>query len=215
MNKIKKLLPKNWLFKIVSITLTTTFTFYLFQYLVELEPMYYLLGLNEKNYIRSFLIVQVIVNGFFYVVLSHLIKLFFKKRIEQSLRNDYNTNLTYNDLKELSQIKSFLIRFFSLQIRRENLIDSASDLAHLEIIIDDKNKEINEITLALGKWSSLFIHLACTLIIVYHLSSWYILPLLIFILILIFFFALAASFVVHNIQFLEKVRVGLVNRVSK
>jgi len=203
MNRIKKLLPENWLFKIVSITLTTTFTFYLFQYLVKLEPIHYLRDLNEKNYIRSFLVVQVIVNGFFYIVFSHLIKLFFKRRIERRLGNNSMSNATYSDLKELSQIKSYLIRFFSLKIRKENLTDSASDLAQLELTVYDKEKEINETTLALGKWSSLFIHLACTLILVYHLSSWYILPLLILILLLIFFFALAASFVIHNIQFLE------------
>lgn len=214
MKRIKQLVPENWLFKASSITLTTTFTFYLFEYISKMDVVQHLQDINEKNYIRSFLVTQVLVGGLFYALLAPAFKHFFNTQIQKRLGRLENPKTTISDLREMSALKSYLVRFFSLKIRSLQLQVSVHDLREIQFQLEDKNKEIDDLTTALGKWTSLFFHLAATLILVYHLSSWYILPILSLILIVIFFFGLAASTVIRYIEILEKIRIGLIKRTT-
>lgn len=214
MKIIKQIVPENWLFKASSITLTTTFTFYLFEYISEMDVVHHLHDINEKNYIRSFLVTQVLVGGLFYAIIALAFKYFFKVQIDKRLGRLDNSKTTVSELRELSAVKSYLVRFFSLKIRSMQLESRVGDLKEVQFQLEDKNKELNDLTTALGKWTSLFFHLAATLILVYHLSSWYILPILLLILVVIFFFGLAASTVIRYIEVLEKIRIGLIKRTT-
>lgn len=207
MNKV----PNDWIFKILSTTLTTTFTFYLFQYIRTLDFVHNLWEMNEKNYIRSFLVLQIIVGIAFYGLLSASISFLYKKRFCVRYE-EINRQPSISELREFSKVKTFLIRFFSIKLSNMKIENGEAEIT--SFVDFNKASELEDLCLTLGKWTTLFFQLALTSVLVWKLDSLYIVPLLLLVLFFIIMFGIAVSWVIKNIELMEKIRIGVLNRMS-
>lgn len=201
--KSKAIIPNDWLFKILSSTMTTTLTFYIFQFANRISFIQSLWNSDDKNFIRTFLILQFVTGVGFYIFL----KLIFRRMINYLLIKKLDKSsikLDLAELRELSKTKEFLIGLFNLRIL------NSLELSTIEDVSAEKDKLIKELTDDLSKWTCLFIQVAINLILVYKLNAWYILPLLIFVLMLILLFGIAVSIFLHSISFLKKIRCELI-----
>lgn len=194
--------PNDWLFKIIAGSMTTAFTFYLFEFVCELSFFEHFTRQHEKFYIYTFLGIQAIISGFFYFILqSFLGKLLFN-RIKKFV-SSFKSKIKLEDIRVLVKIKELIILLFSLQIQMGNLEE---DDFKGEIFILDKENEIKSIVSKVVKWFVLAIHLTLTSILVYELSAWYIVPALIVVIIILLLFLFGVVIAVENISTLEKIR---------
>ncbi len=210
MQKLFNYLPENWLFKVIVSTLVTTLTFYLFQWTDEFQFFSDFWKVDEKFYIYTFLGIQIVLNGLFYVVLFHLLKKLLFQKIKKKILNELNVKKSISDLKFLSEIKKVLVRIFGFQILIGNL-DKCDILKPLEIT----EFELDELMEDLIKWICLFCNFGVVSLLVWHLSAWYIVPFLIFIIGVIFLFWYVVTFLFANVVLIEKVRIGIVASTDK
>jgi hypothetical protein len=206
MNKILGLLPNNWLVKYLGTTLSTTLTYYIFQFTDEFELFRNFWEINQKYYIYTFLAIQFIVNGFFYVLLFHLLKKLFLQSMKNKILKKIKSKKSFSDLKEINKFKQFLIRFFGFRISKGFI--NKNDLASP---IEINENELNEVMTEMINWICLIVNLSIVSLLVWHLSAFYIFPLLISILIIgVFGFSLTIFFA--NQRFIEKVRIELLQK---
>lgn len=203
-------LPEDWLFKTLRVPINTGLTFYLFQYYSQIGFVESYWELNDKNYIVSFLITQSAFLGLFYVLISKLLERPIRWLVDRQIkRTEFGQN--HNTRKELVEIKELFVRIFSLKIGKQ--------LAELELLdekiyLEDKSNEISILIQKSSKWMALFFQILIVSVLVYQLSAWYILPIILVILLLILLYAIVVSVVLHNYEFIEKVRKGIVKRRS-
>lgn len=201
-------LPEDWLYKFLSIPVNTSLTLYLFSMLTGVNAIEYFWEDNEKNHIKSFLILQGFLAVLFSIGLTWVLEIPILKLAESRIKK-YTVKPSLSSYKELSQAKIYLVRFFSFKVQKGRW--DASDFKE-ELIIPNKDERISELVNKTAKWMSLLVQVAITLSLVLHLNAWYIVPVIVIILTLILFFIVAAVVVLHNIEFLEKIRAGVIKR---
>lgn len=204
MNKILGLLPNNWLVKRLETILSTAFTFYIFQFTDEFEFFRNFWRINEKYYIYTFLAIQFIVYGFFYVLLFNFLKKILFQSMKIRILKKMKSKKSFSDLKEINELKQFVIRFFGLHISR-GLINKDDLATPIEI----HENELNEVMKEIINWICLIVNLSVVSLLVWHLNAFYIFPLLIIILLIICIFWFSLTIFFANQAFIEKVRLEL------
>jgi hypothetical protein len=204
MNKILGLLPNNWLVKRLETILSSVFTFYIFQFTDEFEFFRNFWRINEKYYIYTFLAIQFIVYGFFYVLLFNFLKKLFFQSMKIRILKKMKSKKSFSDLKDINELKQFLIRFFGLHISR-GLINKDDLATPIEI----HENELNEVMKEIINWICLIVNLSVVSLLVWHLNAFYIFPLLIIILLIICIFWFSLTIFFANQAFIEKVRLEL------
>lgn len=203
-------LPEDWLFKALRVPINTGLTFYLFQYYSHINVVEFYWELSDKNYIISFLISQSILIGLFYVLITKLLERPIRWMVNVQIER-FNFEKDHKTRKDLVQVKDLFVRIFSLKIGKQL---TELELLEEEIYLENKKEEISLLISKSSKWVALFLQLLIVSILVYHLSAWYIFPIIIVILLLILLYVVVVSVVLHNIEFIEKVRKGIAKRQS-
>ncbi len=212
MRKLYSLLPDDWFFKIVTTYLTTTFGFYLFDFCFGINWIQEIWSKDKHYYIYTFLIIQFCTGIFFYFLIFWGLKRLLFSTIQKKIEFIMAENKTIGDLKAISEIKLAIIDFFSLT-KRIGIFEE-DDLTE-EIDHNEAHFELTELISKIIKWSCLFIHLGVTSVLVFKLSAYYIIPLLVITLIAIAFFVIGVYFLIANINLIEKARKASVRKSSK
>lgn len=207
MQKLLNYFPEKWLFKIIVSTLVTTLTFYLFQLTDEFQLFRDFWKANEKYYIYTFLVIQIIVNGLFYILLFNLLKTLLFQKIKMKIFIKINSKKSISDLKVLSEIKQVLVSVFGFQISK-GILDKNDIIEPFEI----SEVELDELMEDIIKWICILFNLGVVSLLVWHLSAWYIVPLLIVVISIFFLFWYVITFLFANIVLIEKVRTGVIAR---
>ncbi len=207
MKKLFKTLPSDWLYQLISLALITAITFYLFQFADRFEVIKEFWELNEKLYIYTFLGIQFIVKALFYWgVFLQLKKLLFHK-IKRKVLGAVNEPKSREDLKDISEIKGLFVLIFGIPIELGLLEHS-----DYEDKIEMNEEELEETMKGIVKWLCVFIHASITLILVYNLSAFYIIPLLIVIFAIVVAYWYGITFLFGNISLIEKARKEVVGQ---
>ncbi len=207
MKKIFKTLPSDWLYQLISLSLITAITFYLFQFSDRFEVIKEFWELNEKLYIYTFLGIQFIVKIFFYWAVFLLLKKLLFHRIKHKVLEAVNEPKSREDLKDISEIKKIFVLIFGIPIELGVL-----DHSDYEYKIEMNEKELEETMKGAVKWLCVFIHASFTLILVYNLSAFYIIPLLVVIFAIIITYWYGITFLFGNISLIEKARMEVVGQ---
>lgn len=207
MKKIFKTLPSDWLYQLISLSLITAITFYLFQFSDRFEVIKEFWELNEKLYIYTFLGIQFIVKIFFYWAVFLLLKKLLFHRIKHKVLEAVNEPKSREDLKDISEIKKIFVLIFGIPIELGLL-----DHSDYEDKIEMNEKELEETMKGAVKWLCVFIHASFTLILVYNLSAFYIIPLLVVIFAIIITYWYGITFLFGNISLIEKARMEVVGQ---
>lgn len=208
-NTIGNIIPKDWLFKVLSTLMNTTLTFYIFKFAENFNLVKVLWNTNDKNFIRTFLVLQILVGFTFHVIIKWLLGRIYLKFLVKQFEK-LASEIGFSDLREFSKIKGFLVRFFNLKIARK-MIDP-KEIISLEFQSIDRPLIVKELAMDLSKWSSLLLQITVIMLFVYKYSAWYIVPLLIFTLALIVLFGITVLIFVHSIPIWEKARSEIASR---
>ncbi len=210
MKKLLRTLPADWLYQLVSLSLITSMTFYLFQYTNRFEIVREYWDLNEKLYIYTFLGIQFIVKALFYWLIFLLLKKLMFNKIKKKVLKSINEPKSFNDLREVSDIKRLFISIFGIPVQF-GLIENSD----LEERIEMDDQDLEDVLKGIVKWLCVFIHASITSIIVYNLNAFYIVPLLLLIFGIVIIYWYGITFLFGNIPILEKARKELVRSNSK
>jgi len=208
--KMKKLiqnLPSNWLYQLISLALITPFTFYIFQSADRFEIVREFWESNDKLYIYTFLGIQFTVKILFYWGLFLVFKKVLFGKIRDKVISALNEPKTKEDLKIILEIKQFIVQIFGVPIQFGLL-----EKEDLNIKIEMTNEELEETMTSIGKWFCVFIHFAFTSILVWQLSAYYIVPLLIVVLCALVLYWFGITLLFGNITLIEKARKEVVGQ---
>lgn len=205
MKKLLKSLPSDWLYQLITLSMITTSAFYLFQFTDEYEFVRDFWKMNEKFYIYTFLGMQFIVKAFFYWGLFLLLKKLLFGRIKSKVLGVLNEPKTREDMKIIVEIKQFFVQIFGIPVEM-GLIDHED----LNDKIEMTEEELEETMKSMVKWSCVFIHVGFTSLLVWKLSAFYIIPLLIVVFVTTISFWYGVTIFYGNIRLIEKTRNELV-----
>lgn len=201
MRKLFSTLPTDWLYQLISLSLITSMTFYLFQFTNQFEFFKEFWEYNEKLYIYTFLSIQFVVKIFFYWAIFLLFKKLLFSRIKRKVLTVINEPKTREDLKDISEMKKLFVMIFGLPIEL-GLLEHSDFNDKIEMDEDDLELMMKGIV----KWLCVFIHASFTLILVFNLNAFYILPLLLVIFGIILVYWYGVTFLFGNISLIEKAR---------
>lgn len=205
--KIFNTLPSDWLYQLISLSLITSMTFYLFEFTNQFQFFKEFWELNEKLYIYTFLGFQFVVKIFFYWAVFLLFKKLLFSRIKRKVLTAINEPKTREDLKDISEIKKLFVLIFGLPIELGLLEHSDFDDR-----IEMDEDELEVMMKGIVKWLCVFTHASFTLILVYNLSAFYIIPLLLVIFGITVVYWYGVTFLFGNISLIEKARKEIVGK---
>ncbi len=200
MKKLFKTIPSDWLYQLVTLSLITTFTFYLLEIADDFKLTHEFWGLHDRLYLYTFLGIQFVVKVFFYWGLF----LIFKKALFRFLRKKSIHFMrqfhSWSDKKTIVEIKELLVTIFGmLDLQRQDLDD-------IVVVTEEQADRIMKNGV---KWFCVFIHLALTAILVWHQNMWFVLPLLIVILFIIIAYWIGVNLLFSNAKIVEKAKKEL------
>jgi len=204
--RIYSKLPNDWIYQLVQLFLISAFTFYLFEFFYGIEILEDYWAKERSNMIISFLVVQGCVKVSFFWGVSLVLKKIIFKGILKRVDKEVLAPRSISDLRELSQLRSILARLFG--IPRALGVITTDDIDEFIDAID-LNDEIDELIKSTARWTTVALMGALVLILVYHLSALYIIPLLIFIMILQGLFWYVMFFMIRNASLLQSFRKKL------
>jgi len=209
MKKLFKTLPADWLYQLVSLSLITSLTFYLFKFSDRLDVIKEFWELNEKLYIYTFLTIQFIVKIIFYWGIFLILKKLLFHKIKKNILSVVNETKSREDLKSIIELKELFILIFGIPIELGLL-----EYSDYEDKIEMNDEDLDELMKGIVKWLCVFIHASFTLILVYNLSAFYIIPLLLMIFIILITYWSGITFLFGNISLIEKARIEVVGQKS-
>ncbi len=207
MKKLFKTLPSDWLYQLVSLSLITALTFYIFQFADRFEMIKEFWELNEKLYVYTFLGIQFIVKALFYWGVFLLLKKLLFHKIKRKVLGAVNEPKSRQELKNISEIKGLFVLIFGIPIELGLLEHS-----DYEDKIEMNEEELEETMKGIVKWLCVLIHASIALILVYNLSAFYIIPLLIVIFAIVLAYWYGITFLFGNISLIEKARKEVVGQ---
>lgn len=207
MKKLFSTLPSDWLYQVISLSLITSMTFYLFQFTNQFEFFKEFWEFNEKLYIYTFLGIQFIVKIFFYWAIFLLFKKLLFGKIKRKVLNAINEPKSREDLKDISEMKKLFVMIFGLPIEL-GLLEHSDFNDRIEMDEDDLDLMMKGII----KWLCVFTHASFTLILVFNLSAFYILPLMLVIFGIILIYWYGVTFLFGNISLIEKARMEIIGK---
>lgn len=168
--------PTHWWRKGIKNILIPTFSFYLLN-IASSTPFiekYRLLFFESK--IWYFILIQILVILVFYVIMDFLLRVLAFKVIKKRILK-MQAEMTRTDkvemLRGFSEFKNSiagLLMGYPVELGYISKSDF-KEIDNTEPIVvsaEEKEKAINEVITALNKWACLLIHLACSLLLVWH-----------------------------------------------
>lgn len=204
MKKILNTLPTDWVYQLVTLSLITTFTYYLFENVKDYQMIKEFWSENERFYIYTFLFMQFVVKAVFYWGLFLLIKRYVFEKIKRKYYDNLRRPKTISELKDLNELKKILIDILGVPVQygliKQGTLVEKIELDEHELVQTMKNNV---------KWICVSIHAVIVAVMVWNLNSYVIIPLLLVFLLLAVGYWYISSFVYANAELIDKVRVGL------
>lgn len=204
MKKLFNSLPPDWIYQLISMSMITTSAFYIFQFTDEYQMVKEFWAMNEKFYIYTFLALQFVMKMTFYWLLLGIVRKMLFTKIKTKVLGAINEPKNRKELKDIAEFKKIIAQAFGIPITL-GWIDP-NDL-HEKI---EMTEEEFELTMkSMMKWFCVLIHLGFTSILIWQLSAYYIIPLLVVVLFVIIGFCYAFTILYGNIHLIEKFRVEI------
>ena len=207
MKKIFNLLPADWIYQMISMSMITTSAFYIFQFTDEYLIVKEFWEMNEKFYIYTFLGLQFTIKIIFYWLLLGLVRKMLFTKIKTKVLGVINEPKNRKDLKDIVEFKKVIAQAFGIPITLGWV-----DPNDLHEKIEMTEEEFEQTMISVMKWFCVLIHVGCTSVLIWQLSVYYIIPLLVMVLLIIIGFCYAITILYGNIHLIEKFRTEIASQ---
>lgn len=205
--------PGHWWRKGIKSILVPAFSFYLVSIAgdVPFIEKYRLLFVQSKFW--YFIIIQILVTLFFYVLVDFLLRLLAFKVIKKKVmrvRSELSVIERREMLRDFSDFKNAMISFlmgYPIELGYINRSDF-KEIETIEPIVvspEEKEKAINEVITAINKWACVLIHLVFTLLIVWHYDKVLMIIIMLLGFLLTIFIYFAVMLIITNVEILNTV----------
>lgn len=205
MKKLFNSLPVDWIYQLISMSMITTSAFYILHFSDEYRMVKEFWAMNEKLYIYTFLALQFIMKMTFYWLLLGLVRKMLFTKIKTKVLGAINEPKNRQDLKDIAEFKKIVAQAFGIPVTLGWV-----DPNDLHEKIEMTEEEFEQTMKSMMKWFCVLIHVGFTSILIWQLSAYYIVPLLVTVLLVIIGFYYAITILYGNIHLMEKFRMDIV-----